>query len=142
MTHGNISNGFFDMGLTGIGAFWSEISPDQVILEITVYNFWTNITGAELNIDGNIITLKDWGSRTDFEGGYSDGVALMKMSKHDFVVKKDTVYSIMNAKKAWLRVHTLSGVFENGIIDGEKDSKAYHALKEFIAIVDDNQPIK
>src|SRR5687768_16948721 len=53
--HGSASG--MSMIATGIGAEWTEARKDEVILIITVFNLYTAITRAELNIDGEKLAL-------------------------------------------------------------------------------------
>lgn len=134
--HGTISKGFTDMEPSLIGAFWTESSPDNVVLDITLFNQWTGITEVNLNIDGRIVELKNRTNLTDFEGGYDNGYEMMKKSSQGFVTDIDLVKSILASDRTWLRVYTLDGIVEHGIIDGEVDSKAFNALKDFMALVE------
>lgn len=129
--HGNIPSGALNVMGTGIGAEWNEAKKDQVLLIIAVFNLTTGITGAELNIDGEKITLTPTAGVTDMDSGGST----MKISTRGFGTQLDTVEKIIQSKKTWLRVHTPTGTMENAVIDGDKDSKAYHALKRFMASV-------
>lgn len=107
-----------------IGAIWSSNNPNLVGLKISVINTIVSINSVDLNIDGEIIKLKE-NTLTDFSTG-----TLLESSKV-FVTDLSVVDKIINSKKAWIRVNTSKGLIENPIIDGTKDSKAYHALKRF-----------
>ncbi len=120
---------------TGIGAQWNEVKKDQVILIIAVFNTTTAITGAELNIDGEKLTLTPTADITDMESGGE----IMKKSTKGFVTKLATVEKIIRSKRTWLRVSTPTGTMEDAVIDGAKDSKAYHALKRFMDAVKGKQ---
>ena len=128
--HGNIPNSYTDMFISGIGAFWSDASPDILILDINIFNQWTEITEANLNIDGEIIALQKISGKTHLTDG--GGV---KKSNQTFHSNLQTIESIINSKKTWLQVYTSDGIFEHGVINGEKDSKAYNALKGFLMTV-------
>ncbi len=128
--HGNAMTGMIG---TGIGAQWSEARKDEVILIIAVFNDSTGITGAELNIDGEKIALTPTATVTDMEAG-----ATMKISTKGFLTKLDTVEKIIKSKRTWLRVHTPTGTIEDAVINGKKDSKAYHALIRFMDAVNAN----
>src|SRR5438552_10205711 len=62
--HGNAMTGVIG---TGIGAQWNEAKKDQVILIIAVFNLITGITGAGLNIDGEMLTLTPTADRRYFQ---------------------------------------------------------------------------
>lgn len=126
--HGNAISGMIG---TGIGAEWSEARKDQVILIIAVFNMYTGITGAELNIDGERIALTPTGTVTDMGSGGD----IMKTSTQGFVTPLETVEKILRSKRTWLRVHTPTGTMEDAVIDGAKDSKSYHALRRFMQSV-------
>jgi len=130
--HGNAMTGMIG---TGIGAQWNEVKKDQVILIIAVFNTTTAITGAELNIDGEKLTLTPTADITDMESGGE----IMKKSTKGFVTKLATVEKIIRSKRTWLRVSTPTGTMEDAVIDGAKDSKAYHALKRFMDAVKGKQ---
>lgn len=129
--HGNIPNKDFNMILTGVGAQWTEARKNKVLLIIAVFNDYTGITDAELNIDGEKIALTPTPGVTDM----SSGGSIMKISTKDFETDLTTVEKILNSKRVWLRVHTPTGTMENAIIDGGKDSKAYNALVRFMKAV-------
>lgn len=107
-----------------IGANWSSNTPNLVGLKISVMNGLVSINSVDLNIDGEIIKLRE-NTLTDFS---TDTVV---ESSKIFVTDLTVVDKIINAKSAWIRVNTNKGLIENPIIDGSKDSKAYHALKRF-----------
>jgi hypothetical protein len=107
-----------------IGAIWSSNNPNLVGLKISVINTIVSINSVDLNIDGEIIKLRE-NTLTDFSTG-----TLLESSKV-FVSDFSVVDKIINSKRAWIRVNTSKGLIENPIIDGTKDSKAYHALKRF-----------
>ena len=126
--HGNAISGMIG---TGIGAQWNEAQKDKVILIIAVFNADTGITGAELNIDGEKIALTPTEAVTDMESGGD----IMKISTKGFLTELDTVEKIIRSKRTWLRVHTPTGSMEDAVIDGAKDSRAYHALIRFMDAV-------
>ncbi|EOE6711148.1 hypothetical protein ACKSBH_003640 [Acinetobacter baumannii] len=107
-----------------IGAIWSSNSHNLVGLKISVINSIVAINSVDLNVDGEIIKLRE-STLTDF----SNDIVLE--SSKVFVTDLSTVDKILNSKRAWIRVNTSKGLIENPIIDGSKDSKAYHALKRF-----------
>lgn len=117
---------------TGLGAQWNGKRPNQVILIVQIFNDIQAITGAKLNIDGEIHTLTIKETFTEF----SRPGSMLQSSTKGFLTSLDLVQKITNSKRTWLRVQTNSGSFEDAIIDGQTDSKAFHALKRFIAEVD------
>lgn len=116
---------------SGIGAQWSQSSPDSVVLLIHISNDTVGISGAQLNIDGEIFNLKKTPGVTDIEVSGSNGV-YMKSSTKGFVSDIDVVRKILASERTWLRISTPTGYIEDRVIDGNKDSKAYHALKRFM----------
>ncbi len=107
-----------------IGAVWIEEAPDLVGLNFEVVNDIRSIDSAEFNIDGEIIKLKN----TDLTRFNTDiGVSSAKTYTTDFKV----VDRIINSKRTWVRLSTSKGYVEAAIIDGDKDSKAFNALKRF-----------
>src|SRR5438552_1948020 len=120
--HGN--RGGWGVVGRGIGAQWSEAHKDDVILIIAVYDSaYTGITGAELNIDGEKITLTPTATVTAME----TTVPGLRESTKGFLTTLDTVEKIIKSKRTWLRLQTPTGTLEDAVIDGATDSKAYHA---------------
>jgi hypothetical protein len=117
---------------TGLGAQWRSNRPDRAYLAVVVFNEYAAITGAQLNIDGTVHTLSSTSS-TDFSPPGTVGV---RESRRDFDVPIATLRAIAASKRTWLRVVTPSGALEDAVLDGSTDSKAYHALKRFLAEVD------
>tara|TARA_Y100001968_G_scaffold286015_1_gene286397 strand:- start:715 stop:1221 length:507 start_codon:yes stop_codon:yes gene_type:complete len=126
--HGNACTG---MVCTGFGLQWNSKYPENAFMIVEVFNDITAIFGAQLNVDGNIVTLQESQLTSDFE---SDGY--VKNSSKAFLISMDTLRRIETAHRVWMRVETPSGTIEDAIIDGETDSKSYHALKRFLAKVD------
>lgn len=116
---------------TGLGAQWNSSSPDSAILIVNVFNDYAAIVDAELNIDGRRITLLPIKGVTDI----SNTGGNIKESSRGFIVSTDVIASILTAKRVWLRVHTPTGYIEDAVIDGEKDSKAFHALSRFMQAI-------
>jgi hypothetical protein len=133
--HAAAPKGPMDVIHAGIGAEWHETKPDDVILIITVFNEITGISGAELNIDGDKMTLPSLDLPTDMDPG--DGI--MKKSSRPFFTSLGTVDRIIKSKRTWIRVQTPTGSLENAVIDGPTDSKAYHALIRFMDAVNGGQ---
>lgn len=129
--HANRPKSQLDFPMTGLGAQWNEASKDSVILIVEVSGEYTGIVGAELNIDGQKITLTDTGSVTDMFV-----YAGIKKSTKGFSTDLEVVRKILGSTRTWLRVRTPTGTIEHAIIDNGKDSKAYNALKRFIAEID------
>lgn len=99
---------------------------------VNIINEYRGITGAQLNMDGQVLTLKKTATATtmDASGG-------MKQSTQSFIVPLSLIRDITNSQRTWLRVQTPSGSYEDAVIDGAKDSKAFHALKRFLSSVDE-----
>lgn len=112
---------------TGFGLQWNSIYPDDAFIIVQVFNNVAPIFGAQLNIDGDIITLKESQLVSSYEvDGYT------RNSSKTFLVSLNTLEKIENANKVWMRVDTPDGTLEDAIIDGNKDSKSYYALKRFL----------
>lgn len=117
---------------TGLGAQWNGKRPNETILVVKIFNEIQGITSAKLNIDGEIHTLTIKESFTEF----SRPGSMVKSSSKGFLTSLELIRKIVNSKRTWLRVGTNSGSFEDAIIDGQTDSKAFHALKRFLTEVD------
>ena len=126
--HGNACS---SMVCTGLGAQWNSSNPDSAILIVQVFNEYAAISRAELNIDGKKVTLSSAQNVTDF----SSPGSTMRESSKGFGVSLSVIEQILSAKRVWLRVHTPTGYIEDPVIDGEKDSKAFHALSRFVTAV-------
>ncbi|MDR8325493.1 hypothetical protein FPK66_21525, partial [Acinetobacter baumannii] len=89
-----------------IGAIWSSNNPNLVGLKISVINTIVSINSVDLNIDAEIIKLRE-NTLTDFSTG-----TLLESSKV-FVTDLSVVDKIINSKRAWIRVNTSKGLIEN-----------------------------
>lgn len=127
--HGNACE---SMVCTGLGAQWRSNAPNQSILVVYVFNHITGITGAQIKVDGKEYDLNAMQPFTNF----SEFAAPVTESRKGFVVPTELIRKIVASKRTWLRVQTTGGYVEDAVIDGATDSKAYHALKRFLADVD------
>lgn len=127
--HGNACK---SMRCTGLGAQWTSKNPTEAVLVVYLFNDIKGITGASLNIDGQTYDLSTMQPFTNF----SDFRAATQESRKGFLVPTDLVRKITASQRTWLRVQTNAGYVEDAVIDGQTDSKAYYALKRFIAAVD------
>lgn len=120
------------MTCTGLGAQWNSKRPADSVLVVSLFNEVKAIIGAQLNIDGKVYDLSNAQPFTNF----SDFGAATKESRKGFIVSTDLIRKITTSQRTWLRVTTTAGNFEDAVIDGQTDSKAYHALRRFLASVD------
>ena len=127
--HGNACKG---MLCTGLGAHWTSKNPTEAVLVVYLFNDIKAITGAKLNIDGQTYDLSTMQPFTNF----NELGAPTKESRKGFIVHLDLVRKIITSQRTWLRVQTTAGYAEDAVIDGQTDSKAYHALKRFLDAVD------
>ena len=116
----------------GLGAQWQQARPDRAILNVYLFNVWTPITQAALNIDGRIVQLDNLTTITNF----SPPGSAMRESRRSFAVELQLIRDILAANRVWLRVGTTDGTVEVAVIDGAQDSRPFNALKRFIAAVD------
>lgn len=116
-----------------LGAQWSSTHPDSAFLRIQLTGAeYLAIQSAQFNIDGTVVDLQPGAQATD----YDSPSAVLRESTRAFVAPLDTVRRITTGQRVWVRVGTTSGTVESGIIDAGHDSKAYNALRRFIAQVD------
>lgn len=115
------------MSCASIGATWISKFPDEVGLSVYLFNNMVSIQAVDFNVDGEIVSLKN-SSLTNFE---IPKYSLTGTSEKTFITDYSIVEKILNSKRSWIRVHTSKGLIEDAIIDGGKDSKAFHALKRF-----------
>lgn len=123
--HGNACP---EMICTGIGAQWSEANPHNVILIVSVFNDYAALLSAKLRIDESTIALSNSNELTELSG-YDAGI---RTSSKGFVVPISVLESLLESKDVWLRVRTPTGYYEDAVIDGQKNSKAFHALRRFM----------
>lgn len=127
--HGNACR---SMSCTGLGAQWSSKTPTQSVLVVSLFNETRAIVEAQLNVDGKVYDLSNAQPFTNF----SDFGAATKESRKGFIVPTELIRKIANSQRTWLRVTTTAGNFEDAVIDGQTDSKAFHALKRFLVSVE------
>lgn len=127
--HGNACK---SMTCTGLGAQWSSNNPSESLLVVTLFNETRAIVGAQLNVDGKVYDLSNAQPFTNF----SDFGAATKESRKGFIVPTDLIRKVAASNRTWLRVTTTAGNFEDAVIDGQTDSKAFHALRRFLTSVD------
>lgn len=127
--HGNACK---SMRCTGLGAQWTSKNPTESVLVVYLFNDIKGITGASLNIDGQTYDLSTMQPFTNF----NEFGAATQESRKGFLVPTDLVRKIVGSQRTWLRVQTTGGYVEDAVIDGQTDSKAYHALKRFVNAVD------
>ncbi|MFU1912230.1 hypothetical protein ACLQ8Z_21535 [Bordetella hinzii] len=126
--HGNACR---SMICTGLGAQWSSKNPTESVLVVSLFNETRAIIGAQLNVDGKVYDLSNAQPFTNF----SDFGAATKESRKGFIVQTDLIRKITTSQRTWLRVITTAGNFEDAVVDGQTDSKAFHALRRFLASV-------
>lgn len=129
--HGTGMMNGLSMQVITIGAQWQQQNPNTAVVLAGVYGEIIGVTGAALNIDGEIVDLKPIPGLTRFEGS-----GMQAQSLRTFNTSVDTIRKLAGAKRVWIKLNTTKGWMEDGIIDGEKDSKAYHAMRRFVAAVD------
>ncbi|TYK58451.1 hypothetical protein [Pseudomonas synxantha] len=129
--HGNACD---SMLCTGLGAQWKSSNSNEAILVVYIFNDIVGITGAQLNIDGKTYDLNVMRPITNF----NEFGAATKESRKAFLVPLELVRKITSSHRTWLRVQTTGGSIENAVVDGDTDSKAYHALKRFLKAVEES----
>lgn len=130
------------MVCSSLGAEWNSRLKDQAMLVVECMGDYSSIDAASLNIDGEIIPLQ---SRvlTDYSNNMADSGAnhsaamdqLTRTSTRRYSVPLSLINRIAAAHSVKLRVVTSQVTIDSVVIDGSKDSKAYHALGRFLAQV-------
>lgn len=110
-----------------VGASWNTKASAPVIT-VGLANKTIGIRSASLNIDGRLVELGQASTLTRFEN-----LAGIKQSTNMFPIAMADLEAITTSKRTWLRVVTMDGVVEDAIIDENGDSKAFHAIKRFVA---------
>jgi len=126
-------HGLSDYSSMGLGAQWTSARPADAIVTICVYTT-AGISSAEVKVDGMVHGLDATRSLTQFS---RMGTTAMTESCQDFVGTIDLLREIVASKKAWVRVRTTGGHMEGFVVNGQEDSKAFYALKRFLAAVGD-----
>ena len=121
-----------------LGAHWSSANPEGALLIVRISGTtYSGIRRVEFNIDGTITAHEAKGSLTRFSPGTG-----LRESEQTFGTRLEVIRRIAEARRAWVRVYTNDGYIEDAIIDGEKDSKALHALRRFLAQQGSTGPAK
>lgn len=115
---------------SSLGAQWNGEKPDLAILIVANKGIQA-ITRAKLMIDGKEQELS---SRTLTK---ITTPSTLSGSSKGFVVPLSLIRDLSNAERAYIRVFDGSGYKEDRVVDGEKEGWAYHAMKRFIAKVDE-----
>lgn len=128
--HGAACTEFF---CPGLGAQWNSTRPDSAVVTVAIFNEIRGITGAQISVDGQATTWRKLTPLTNFSRAGDP----LKVSSADFSVPMREVRAIASGQhRVWLRVLTTAGYSEVAVIDGSTDSKAFHALRRFVAEVD------
>lgn len=130
-------NGCSSYVCTGLGAQWSSTRPLDAILRVRVFNEYKAITSVRLMIDSEFFEPKPVQPTTSFERP----VGSILYSTRTFSVPLAEIRKITSAKKAWLRVTTTDGYLEDPIVDRDRDSKALHALRRFVTLLDESTQV-
>lgn len=124
MPHGTQCKDFSKPCLN-VGAVWgSKTNTTALIVQMQEI---IGISGASLNIDGDVVDLGKPIGLTDID----TSMPVLSISQNRFIVPNDTVDRILNSKRTWIRLDTTKGIVEDAIIDEKGDSKSFHALKRF-----------
>jgi len=132
--HSNDCNPLFER-CTSMAAQWRSSNPDKALLIIQINGELLNIDSVDLNIDQQITTLRSE-NFTDHNVDYQLG-ELATNSSLAFLVDLELIRKLSTADFVWLRLNGYSEYFENRIAEGGKQGWAYHAMKRFIAKVDE-----
>lgn len=118
----------------GLGAQWRSTQPQNAILVVELFGGIQALTSARLSIDGEVINLPVVEKFTSF----STRTGAPSSSKA-FLIPLPTVRRLAASTSVWLRAGTPTGFIDEAVIDGARDSKAYHAMRRFLAEVDRSQ---
>ncbi|MGL5032081.1 MAG: hypothetical protein ACRC8Q_00220 [Aeromonas sp.] len=81
-----------------------------------------------MNINGTVYDLNGSEIFTKFDANIVKNISV-KESHKGFYVPLDVIRKITTSSKTWLRVKTTKGLIEYSVVDGNTDSKTYHASK-------------
>lgn len=118
----------------GLGAQWDGAKPDVVLLEVVLYNDIKAIESFALNIDGEVIELKNAVNMTEFDQT-SNGSYYKESAKY-FATDLSTVEKLVAAKRVAFRLHTSGGYIEGMLTDPElkrPQTKATLAMQRLLA---------
>lgn len=124
-----------------LGARWSNKSPDTVLLVLKHTggyggNYYTNISGLDVNIDGEMLRYKTSGLTHHASSGYNAAAGTVFTSSENVVaVPLEVAQRMVNANDCRLRIHTGDGyedaTFSVDRVAGGGTARFY--LKEFLA---------
>ncbi|MGP1666889.1 MAG: hypothetical protein ACTS5I_13445, partial [Rhodanobacter sp.] len=131
-----------------LGAQWTDSTPDKAMLVVQTMGSYAAITAAAVNIDGRIVVLPMPKSLTHYSqslpqpsGQYNAAMAeLGRTSTQGFDASLGLIRQILAAHSVKLRVQTSEVTIDSIVFTADKDSKAHHALKRFMAQVDAATP--
>lgn len=116
-----------------VGAEWNSKMPDAALLVVTVSGSkYTGISRVEISIDEAKPTGRAASGVTRFEMTTPP----VRESTQVFGIGLAELRGIASARRAWVRVYTVDGYLEEAIVDGQRDSKALHAIRRFLAKID------
>lgn len=116
-----------------IGSEWNSKRPQSAIVVASIASHeFTGLRALEFNIDGRMTAYQAAPGLSEFTAQTPP----IRQSSHAFVVPMADLRAIVDARRVWVRVSSVRGWVEQPIIDGDRDSKALHALRRFLAQVD------
>lgn len=117
-----------------IGAQWTSALPDAAMLHVAFIGEIRAITSMSMSIDGRRLELKPVRHSTEFD---TSNKYIIK-SMRSFHISTDDIIRITKAHSVWVRVGSSGGYLEDLVIDGDRDTKALHALKRFSSQISTN----
>lgn len=130
--HGSVcTNNYATCAL--LGFTWTDKKPEQSnilvqVTEPTNGGEYHSIITTKLNIDGDIITLKpSIGDTNSFD--YNE---VFKTSSRLYDVPLSTLNKVKLSKITKIQVIADGAIIEGDLKDGDKNTKAYHAMLRFL----------
>jgi hypothetical protein len=120
-----------------LGVEWSSAKPESAVLIVKRVGIdYAGINRLSLKVDGKETTLAARASGTEFAAGSPP----MRESIQTFAAPMQLVRDLASGRQVLARVDSVRGYLDGAIMDGEKDSKAVHALRRFLLAVDQGGP--
>ncbi|MEG3764988.1 hypothetical protein [Alteromonas sp. 14N.309.X.WAT.G.H12] len=127
---------------TRIGAEWHDNKPNNVLFIVALSGMHTEITGAELYIDGDVVALNELIQRDEMLYRQYNIWSINWDTTHQaFLSSVAVAQRLANAESAYLTVETTNGTFTDFLYDGYgKRAESYDALWRFLHEVDTFSP--
>jgi hypothetical protein len=119
----------YAVACSALGAQWDSSAFDYAALLVRVPGI-VGILGLQINIDGRISRLDPIDKLTDMSTNY-------QRSTIRFLIPVETIREIVHSQITMVRIRTTGITYDDQVVGDKEQSRAYEALKKFLAAVDD-----